>query len=352
MQVRNAVIAALLAVGSLTVAACGSSTPAPSSAAPASSSAGSSATPAGGDIAITYSAPVAGALPFLPVEVAMKNGYFKEQGVTVTVKQTAPAALPAALTSNQINMTADVVYNSARYVEKGVGVKYVAGLNDNVDFQLLAAKGVALPKPPGAEGWKTTFAALKGKKIGVNAKAGPLGLTLIALLKIAGVNAGDYTLIDTPGTVALNALTAKQVDAVVSGGGFDKAIVEAGAADPVLAFAKDIPDVFGSQVNAALVVTDATLKQFPDLAKKLQTAIFKADAYMKDPANNATLTMIATATGTAKTAGLSTQLATYAYSGNLSLKGIQAALDWAQLAGITKNKIDAKSLIADGATSS
>lgn len=343
MPVRQAVLTALLAAFGMVAAACGSSaTPT------ANSSAGASA-----DIAITYSAPVPGALPFLPVEVAMKNGYFKEQGVTVTVKQTAPAALPAALASNQINMTADVVYNSARYVEKGVGVKYVAGLNDNVDFQLLAAKGVAVPKPAtGAGGWKTTFAALKGKKIGVNAKAGPIGLTLIALLKMAGVDPGQYTLIDAPGTVALNAISAKQVDVVVSGGGFDTAIVEAGAADSVLGFSTGISDVFGTQVNAALVVTDATLKQYPDLAKKLQAAITRADVFIKDPANNATLTTIATDTGTAKTKGLSKRLSTYAYSASLRLAGIQSALDWAQLAGITKNKIDAKTLIADGATSS
>lgn len=344
MKYRRALLPVLISAMGLSVAACSSN--------PTTSSAGS-ASPAAGDIAITYSAPVAGALPFLPVEVAMKNGYFRQEGVTVTVKQTAPAALPAALTSNQINMTADVVYNSARYVENGVGVKYVAGLNDNVDFQLLAAKGVNIPKPTdGPGGWKASFAAMKGMKIGVNAKAGPLGLSLISLLKMAGVEQGSYTLIDTPGTVALNALSAKQVDAVVSGGGFGTAIVEAGAADQILNFSTGISEIFGKQVNAALVVTETTLKQYPGLAGKLQAAIAKADSFIKDPANNAAVMTIATETGTAKTNALSRTLTTYAYSANLSVSGVQAALDWAQQAGITKNKIEAKTLIADGATSS
>lgn len=328
----------------LVMAACSTNSP---------SAPSGSGTQQGEPLAITYSPPVAGALPFLPVEVALKKGYFTQQGVTVTVKPTSPAALPAALSANQINMSADVVYNSARYVESGVGVKYVAGLNDNVDFQLLAAKGVNIPKPAeGTGGWKASFAAMKGMKVGVNAKAGPLGLTLIALFKMAGVEPGGYTLVDTPGTVALNALSAKQVDAVVSGGGFGTAIVEAGVANQILDFSTGINDVFGKQVNAALIVTEATLKQSPSLAGKVQAAIKAADTFISDPANSAEVVTIATSSGTAKTTMLPQAIAGYKFSSDLNLSGIQAALDWAQQAGITKKQIDAKSLIADGTTTS
>lgn len=340
MPRRNVLFAAMLTLICATGVACGSSTPA-------------ATTDAGGNISITYSPPVAGALPFLPVEVALKNGYFTDQGVAVTTKMTSAGALPAALSSNEINMSADVVYNSARYAESGVGVKYVAGLNNNVDFQLLAAKGVSLPAPgSGPDGWKATFAALKGKQIGVAAKAGPIGLTVAALLKMAGVDAGQYTLVDTPGPVALNALSAHQVDAVVSGGGFGTAITEAGSATQVLDFSKGISSIFGNQVNAALFVTDATLKQNPKLAAKVQAAIDKADAFIKDPANQSAVVTIATSTGTVKTNGLASNVSSYDYSASLSIGGVQAALDWAQQAGITKQKLDAKSLIADGATTS
>lgn len=306
-----------------------------------------------GNIAITYSSPVAGALPFLPVEVAMKKGYFTDQGVDVTTNQTAAAALPAALTNNSINMSADVVYNSARYAEKGVGVKYVAGLNNNVDFQLLAANGADIPMPTsGPDGWKTTFAALKGKRIGTAAKAGPIGLSTIALLKMAGVEAGQYTLIDTPGPVALNSLKANQVDAIVTGGGFGTPIIDAGLAKQILQFSSGIKSIFGKQVNAALFMTSATIKANPDLPKKVQAAMAEAVTFIKNPKNLNEVVDIATSTGTAKSSALADTISNYEYDSKLSISGVQAALDWAQEAGITTKKIEANSLIASGATTS
>lgn len=301
-----------------------------------------------GPITIKYSAPVSGALPFLPVDVAVDRGFFKEEGIQLEVTQTSAQALPVALTSGQIDMTADTAYNVARYLESGIDVKSVSGLNENVDFALLARKGFEVPHPAGAEGWKASFAALKGKSIGVAAKAGPIGLTVAQLMKEAGVAAGDFTLIDTPGSAAGNALQAGQVDAVVSGGGFDAPLIDKGLADPVLSLGADIPNIFGKQTNATLSMTGRVVKANPEAPAKVQRAITKAIVYIKDPANLDSVVHIAVAAGTPQSSSLSKKISGYDYSSTLSLSGLDAAFGWAQSAGISSKVIDAKSTVAEG----
>lgn len=301
------------------------------------------------DPKIVYSPPVSGALPFLPIEVALAKGYFEDAGLEVEKKETSPAALPAAMSSGQVDMSADVVYNSARYVESGVDVKYVAGLNDNVDFALLKRPGVDVADPgDGPDGWMETFASLKGLKIGTAGKGGPVGLTVAALLKQAGVEQGEFTLIDTPGPAALAALEGKQVDVVVSGGGFDAPLVANGLAEPVLTFGEGIASVFGDQTNAALVMTASYLKENPDAAEKVQKAVANAIDFIDDPANSDEVLAIATKSGTPPTDVLADRIAAYEYDAAVETAGVEAAFGWARSAGIISKEVDVPATIADG----
>lgn len=300
-------------------------------------------------ITVNYSAPVAGALPFLPVDIALKNGYFEEEGIDLVVTQTSAQALPAALSGGQLDMTADTAYNVARYLESGVEMSFASGLNDNVDFTLLAAEGVDIPKPgSGPDGWKDSFAALEGLTIGTAAKAGPIGLSVARLLSEAGVPEGSYTLVDTPGAASGNALAAGQVQAVVSGGGFDAPLVENGLATPVLSFGADIPEIFGDQVNAALSMSNAFIAANPDAPARVQRAIAKAIAYIQDPANIDDVVATAIASGTPETSGLADKISGYSYDAGLSVAGLQAAFEWAKDAGISAEVIDAETAIAEG----
>lgn len=299
--------------------------------------------------AIVYSPPVSGALPFLPVEVALAQGYFEDEGIEVEKKETSPAALPAAMSSGQVDMSADVVYNSARYVESGVAVKYVSGLNDNVDFTLLKRPDVEVAAPgEGPDGWKKTFASLEGLKIGTAGKGGPVGLSVAALLDQAGVGQGDFTLIDTPGSASVAALQGKQVDVVVSGGGFDAPLVQNGLAEPVLTFGDGIASVFGDQTNAALIMTESYLKQNPDAAEKVQKAVATAIDYIRDPANIDDVLSIATTSGTVQTDALADKVATYTYDAAIDVAGVEAAFAWGRSAGIITKDVDVEGTIAQG----
>lgn len=302
-----------------------------------------------GAATIVYSPPVSGALPFLPVEVALAKGYFEDEGLKVEQKESSPTALPAAMSSGQVDMSADVVYNSARYVESGVEVKYVSGLNDNIDFTLLKRPDVDVAAPgEGADGWKKTFASLEGLKIGTAGKGGPVGLSVAALLDEAGVDQGDFTLIDTPGSASVAALEGKQVDVVVSGGGFDAPLVENGLAEQVLTFGDGIASVFGDQTNAAMVMTDSYLKENPDAAEKVQEAIDTAIDYIKDPANIDDVLAIATASGTVETDALADKIGTYAYDPAIDVAGVEAAFAWGKSAGIITKDFDVEATIAEG----
>lgn len=300
-------------------------------------------------ITVKYSAPVAGALPFLPVEIALKHGFFDEEGIELEVTQTSAQALPAALSGGQLDMTADTSYNIARYLESGVEMRFVSGLNDNVDFTLLAANGVDIPLPGnGPDGWTDSFAALEGLTIGTAAKAGPIGLSVIQLLTEAGVPEGSYTLVDTPGAASGNALAAGQVQAVVSGGGFDAPLVANGLATPILSLGADIPSIFGDQVSSALSMSAVFIEANPDAPVRVQRAIAKAIDFIKDPSNIDTVVADAIASGTPETDGLAEKIGTYTYDSTLSLPGLQAAFEWAAAAGISSEVIEAKSAIAEG----
>jgi len=335
-----AALGALAMIGGL--AACN---PAVTATAPSSASASGDTSKS---ITINYSAPVAGALPFLPVDVALAKGYFAEEGIDLKVVQTSAQALPAALAGNQLDMSADVVYNVGRYLQNGVKVQFVSGLNENVDFTLLAAKNVDIPKPQGKDGWKASFEALRGKSIGVAAKAGPIGLTVTKLMSEAGVQPGEYTLIDTPGPAAGNALSAGQVAAVVSGGGFDLPLVEHGLASFVFRLDTGIPDIFGHQSNAALFMTAQAIAAKPGAAERVQKAIAKAATFLQDPKNLDEVVTIAKAGGTPDSKALRDRISEYTYNATLSLPGLTSGFEWAKTAGITDSVIDAKSTIAQG----
>jgi NitT/TauT family transport system substrate-binding protein len=333
---------AIVVVGAVALAtalpACSSGTTSPSSTARNSSA----------PVSLTYSAPVPGALPFLPVEIAIAENYFKDENIDVTEKQTSAAAMPTALTAGQIDMSADVVYNVARYWQSGLQVKFVAGLNSNVDFTLVEAKNTNLPAPTaGPDGWKATFAALKGKSIGTAAKAGPIGLTVTELMKEAGVPAGEYTLVDTPGAAAGNALAAGQVAAVLTGGGFDVPLIANGLGAKVLTLGADVP-AFQNQSNAALFLSAKAVAANPTIGPRIQAAIAKAVTFIKDPANADAVHQIALKTGSPDTPQLVKAIEGYGYDASLSLSGLQAGFQWAQTAGITTSLINAKDTIAEG----
>ena len=141
--------------------------------------------------------------------IAMRNGYFRQAGLTVTPEiiqataQTTPDLVSGKMDFSLLNYvsTLEIEQNSDirfKYVAPGT----VAAANVS---EILVPKGSPI----------TSLADLKGKKIGSPQTTGAIGnLAVDATLKAHGVDPGSVTFVATPFPDEETALARHQVDAV------------------------------------------------------------------------------------------------------------------------------------------
>jgi NitT/TauT family transport system substrate-binding protein len=250
------------ATAALAVSACGSSHPA------VSKSSGPELTHITvGALAITDDA---------PLFVAIKKGYFKQQGLTVTTKIVAAStdAIPDMLSGS-----VDII-GSGNYVSffeaaaKGV-IKInvlAAGSTctaDDLDVMAMPASKITRP------------ANLAGKTIAVNLTGNIQTLTINAVLKADGVNTSGIKYVVIPFASMPAALAAGRVDAISAVEPFVTATEKAGAKAV-------LPQCQGSTANIPLggyYATQAWVKKYPKTALAFQRAIEKAQVTSNaDPA--------------------------------------------------------------------
>ena len=185
---RVPVVAASLAVTAILVTACTSSgTTSSGTSSTASASAPASATGQSSPSSAATTSIVVGALPVLDtagLQVAIKEGFFKQAGLTVTVKSVAQStvAIPDLL-----HGSIDVIGggNYVSFLEaQANGAFPVEFLAQAVDCTATDYGVVALPSSG-----ITTAAGLAGKTIAVNLTKNIQTLTTDAVLKSEGVGA-------------------------------------------------------------------------------------------------------------------------------------------------------------------
>ncbi|HYZ56542.1 MAG TPA: ABC transporter substrate-binding protein [Streptosporangiaceae bacterium] len=248
--------AAGLAVA-LLAAACGSSSGSP----------GSATKP--GDAHI-----VVGALPVVddaPLYLAVKNGYFKRAGLTVTID---PVTQSTQALPDMLHGTVDIIAgaNYVSYLEaqaKGEAqlkllVEGTACKPDTFEIAALPSSGITKPTD------------LAGKTVAVNLTNNIQTLTANAVLKADGVNPSkvNYTVIPFPDMVA--ALKAHKVDAISAVEPFLASAETGDGAKPV------VSSCSGPAANfpmSGYFATQSWAQQNPNAARAFQTAMFKAQAY-------------------------------------------------------------------------
>jgi len=250
-------IAALGAATALAVSACGSSSSAP----PTSSGSGPELTHLTvGALPITDSA---------PLFIAIKKGFFRQQGLTVTTKIIAQStsAIPDMLAGS-----VDII-GSGNYVSF-----FQAASKGVIKINVLAAASqcagntlnvLALPKSN-----ITGPASLAGKSIAVNLPGNIQTLTLNAVLKDDGINPATIKYVEIPFPAMPAALAAGRVDAISEVEPFITATEQAGATS-VLAQCQ------GSTADMPLsgyYATQAWVKKYPKTALAFQRAIDQAQA--------------------------------------------------------------------------
>ncbi|HEY1822458.1 MAG TPA: ABC transporter substrate-binding protein [Trebonia sp.] len=266
---RVPVTAATLAVAAILVTACSSSSSSSSTAAAKPSSSASVSSSATASAATTNV--VVGSLPVLDtagLQVAIKEGFFKQAGLNVTVKSVAQstAAIP------------DLLHGSIDVIGGGNYVSFLeAQANGTFPVQFLAPAvdcstndyGVAALPSSGI----TKPSQLAGKTIAVNLTQNIQTLTTDSVLKGEGVGAVKYVEIPFPDMVA--ALKSGKVSAISAVEPFLSAALAAGA--------KLVTSTCtGSTANfpmSGYITTQTWAQKNPAAAKAFTTALEKGNAY-------------------------------------------------------------------------
>ena len=194
-------LGALAVITALFAVACSSSAGSPA----ASTARSASTTPEKAHITVG-TLPIADAADLF---IAMRNGYFRQAGLTVTPEiiqataQTTPDLVSGKMDFSLLN------YVSTLEIEQNGGIRFryvapgtVAAANVS---EILVPKGSPI----------TSLAGLKGKKIGSPQTTGAVGnLAVDVTLKAHGIDPRDVTFVATPFPDEAAALARHQVDAV------------------------------------------------------------------------------------------------------------------------------------------
>jgi NitT/TauT family transport system substrate-binding protein len=318
---RVPVVAATLAVTAILVTAC--STSSSSSSTPSASASSTASGTSSASTAATTSI-VVGALPVLDtagLQVAIKEGFFKQAGLDVTVKSVAQSTVAIP----------DLLHGSIDVIGGGNYVSFLeAQANGAFPVQFLAPAVdctasdygvVALPSSG-----ITSASGLAGKTVAVNLTKNIQTLTTDAVLKSEGVGAVSYVQIPFPDMVS--ALKAGRVSAISVVEPFLAAALKAGGklvASTCTGPTADFP-------MSGYITTQTWSQQHPAAAKAFQQALEEGNAYA-DAHPSVVRSVLPTYTSLTAQAAATVPLGTY--PGTLTTSSLQSIATLMKSGGLT-----------------
>ena len=207
---------------------------------------------------------------FLPIYVAQKKGYFKDEGIDLKISTMDGAAMiPSVVSGQALALTASVDRNAQAKVS-GKEVKAVVNLNGRANIYLMARKDL-MP----VSGDIATF--LKGKRIAVTAFGGTPNNMLRYLLTQWKLEPGkDVTLVEVNSQpVVLVTVGANQADVGVSAEPFISQGVGKGIWGQPIYAAKDL----GPYADTAISVSGDSIRKEPQLVRGLVKAVMRGLVY-------------------------------------------------------------------------
>lgn len=207
---------------------------------------------------------------FAPLYVAMENGYFREEGLDVTLDYSMETDGVALVGAGTIPFS--VASGEQVLLGRAQGLPVVSILTWYQRFPV----GVTAPAALGLR----QPADLRGKKIGLPGLYGASYIGLRALLEAGGLKESDVTL-ESIGFNQVEALLAGRVDAVVIYTANEPVQLKArGFAVDTLSVSDYLP-----MVGNGLITNETILREQPELARKLARAILRGmQAALADPA--------------------------------------------------------------------
>jgi len=219
---------------------------------------------------IVVAEPVHG-FSFSPVYVAMRKGYFKDEGIDVKLIRMAGGAFVTAVLSGDAFAYLGSVDHNAFAVANGGTLKAVSALVAHANIYLVARKDllpVTVPLPE----------FLKGKRIAVPAFGNTPNNMLRYLLAKWHLQPGkDVTLLEVDSHAILPAVASRQADVGVSDEPFISMGVKQGVwGQPIY----DAATGLGPYPDTAVSVSGASITNQPKLVKSLVKAVVRGLVYV------------------------------------------------------------------------
>lgn len=225
----------------------------------------------------------AGAGITLPDQLAAKEGFFEDVGITADFVQVTSAGTQlAALTSGSVDITQNAVGQVMAAQQQGRDVKLFCGGVSRAWNVVMVQEDSPIATVEPAD-WREGFKALEGTTFGLDSLGAGQEAYFRSLAAEAGVDMDTINLVAV-GTVGEAAATLKsgRVDAIFGYPFVQQSEVAAGnarVAIDLVASGEQLP------YHTGYFATQEWLDSNPDLARDFCTAIGEAGSYLKDEAN-------------------------------------------------------------------
>lgn len=209
------------------------------------------------------------------ITLASEKGFFKDEGMDVTIKWIVSGTdTPSLAASGQILLTGESAYIAEVLREKGVDMRYLMPMSNIGGSQQVVLGPKTVVKSP---------KDLEGKKIGMAAGAG-VGMAITSMCEDKGVDCSKITLVNLQPPDQIPALLRGDIDAMAIWNPYALAGVKAGGR---LYFSGNKSYIDGQEktvnymyLDGGLIVNGPFLTKNPETVKAVMRALIKATDYI------------------------------------------------------------------------
>lgn len=276
--------------------------------------------------------PIAG---LTPINVAVEEGYFEDEGLSVTLETSSGGAASLPL-----------VAQGDLQISNAPPVSVILGQSQGFDFKILPPSLDAKDSNPGqtavivrSTDGLADLSELEGKKIGVNTINSVNWLYNRQLLKQAGVDMDTVTYVEVPFPSMIDALMNGSVDAIDAPQPFQHIALETGETE-VLGYT--FTDVQPGMHVTAFAASEAWINENPNTLAAFERAISRGVEFMEADEDQAREAIVAY-TGADPT--LVAEIPVDSWSTEISVEAVQRTIDLMFEEGLIDEQMDAAEIV-------
>ena len=216
---------------------------------------------------------------FLPLDLAVALGYFKDEGLEPEITYLKGGTATAqALMSKQVDFSTNSIDHAFKAAAQGKDDLRMVVLMNQTPGMVLVVDSKHKDKVK-------SIADLKGMRLGVTSKGSATNMVLAFLLSKNGISLDDVTVVKAGSSTFPPALKNGDIDGGIALEPFASTMVEQGAAYVLqrLITAEDSQQAFGGPYNLAGIVTrQDVIDSNPEQVQKVVNAIARALKWMQN----------------------------------------------------------------------